>query len=196
MASCCCWWRVPIPTAGAGRAGRLTNRSWGRQKKGFNLGDINNSFQNHLVLIETLLTLHASCFSNLGATKDQGPMFWGSSWLHVNSVEEKNKITLKVKETWFTVFIYVSSLWLKFFSSVLTTERSNSRSNWNWIYFSAFEEVRTTKQRVTPELWRFVPEEDLIQNHNDICNNTKIARNPASEHTVTQQYFKQFTPFV
>lgn len=108
----------------------------------------------------------------------------------------KKKITLKVKVTWFTVFIYVSSLWLKFFSSVLTTERSNSRSNWNWIYFSAFEEVRTTKQRVTPELWCFVPEEDLIQNHNDICNNTKIARNPASEHTVTQQYFKQFTPFV
>lgn len=52
------------------------------------------------------------------------------------------------------------------------------------------------KQRVTPELSRFVPEEDLIQNHNDICNNTKIARNPASEHTITQQYFKQFTPFV
>ena len=36
------------------------------------------------------LTLQASCFSNLGATKDQGPMFWGSSWLQTNSVWDTN----------------------------------------------------------------------------------------------------------
>lgn len=46
VSSCCCWCTVPIPTAGAGKGGRLTRRS-----------------------------LQASCFSNLGETKNHGPMF-------------------------------------------------------------------------------------------------------------------------
>ena len=33
MASCCWWWSVPIPTAGAGSAGRLTNRSWKKRER-------------------------------------------------------------------------------------------------------------------------------------------------------------------
>lgn len=39
------------------------------------VSDSDNSVQEHLVFTETLLTLQASCFSNLGATNDQGPMF-------------------------------------------------------------------------------------------------------------------------
>lgn len=65
-------------TGAGGGGGRMRTCWWTSNHEGFKMV---GCLSRHVTL-----TLQDSCFSNRGFTKDQAPMFWGSSWLQTNSV--------------------------------------------------------------------------------------------------------------